>query len=111
MGNSQYSQTFTEPIHLRQYYMTEEIFELALNNLETDEEMGQFFQILSTWALENVIDEEYAKQCSPTVINTVNDAIGMMFSGINKYRWDVFNGQKGGRPKRTVPRINILGQE
>lgn len=107
MGNSQYQQTYSDPIHVTQYYMTDVIFELALDALETDEELGQFFQLLSIWALENVIDKEFASKCSPKVVGAVNDAIKIMFSGINKYRWDVHNGQKGGRPKRQIPKIDI----
>lgn len=106
-NNSQYSQTYSDPIHVNQYFMTSEVYDTAMETLNTDEEVGQFFQLLSTWAFENIIDVEFAKKCSPVVIAAVNTAIGTMFNGLNKYRWDVHNGSRGGRPRRAIPKIDL----
>lgn len=103
-----YKETFEDPISIPQYFMTDEIFEMACENLETDEELGQFFYLISSWALTNIFDEEKAVQCSTNVIDAVNRAVAILFSGLNKYRWDYMNGNKGGRPKRYIPQLKKI---
>lgn len=90
---------FEEPIEIPQFFFTRDIYDLICDISFSDEERGQFIRLLAQWALFNVMNTEYAKQCSPSVIEAVNRAIAMMYTGLNKYRWDYANGSKGGRPK------------
>ena len=36
-NNSQYSQTYSDPIHVNQYFMTSEVYDTAMETLSTDE--------------------------------------------------------------------------
>lgn len=90
---------FEEPIQIPQFFFTRDMKDLCDAFLTTDEERGQFLQLITTWALDNVMDVEYAKTVTPNVVDVVNRAIAMMYTGLNKYRWDYYNGSKGGRPK------------
>lgn len=98
---------FEEPIEIPQFFYTRDMHDYCFEILQTAEERGQFFTLLTTWALDNILDEEYAKQCSPEVIEAFNKAVMLMFSGINKYRWDYYNGRKGGRPRNNIPQLGM----
>lgn len=96
---------FEDPIHIPQFYFTRDMWEIIEGFIDNEQEKGQLLNLLCTWALDNVMDVEYAKTVTPNVIDVFNRVVSMMFSGINKYRWDYFNGGKGGRPVRVIPRL------
>lgn len=98
---------FKDPIEIPQFFFTRELYETMNYYLDTYEEIGEFFSLLSHYALFNIVDMDLAKKVSPKVAGCFNDCVRIMYSGINKYRWDYFNGSKGGRPKlhRDIPQI------
>ena len=98
---------FEDPIHIPQFFFTRDMWDIVEAFLETEEERGQLINLLVVWSLDNTIDVEYAKTVKPEVIDVFNRIVSIMYSGINKYRWDCFNGGKGGRPKRTIPRLEL----
>lgn len=96
---------FEEPIHIPQFFFTRDMYELIDEFIDDRKERGELLTLLCTWALDNVMDVEYAKTVSPNVIDVFNRIVSIMYSGINKYRWDYYNGGKGGRPTRVIPRL------
>jgi len=97
-------QPYEEPIEIPQFFFTRDMYDLICDVTMDDEERGQFLRLVAKWALFNVLDTKYAEHCSGSVREAVNRAIAMMYSGLNKYRWDYANGSKGGRPK-GIPKL------
>lgn len=96
---------FEEPIEIPQFYFSRMMYDIYQDLLTTDEEKGQFLDIIAKWHLFNILDTEKAKQVSPAVADAVNRCITINYNSINKYRHDYFNGSKGGRPKINIPHI------
>lgn len=98
---------FEDPIEIPQFFFTREIYDLMHEFLDTDEEVGQFFELVSHYCLFNEIDFEYAKRCSYEVKDCFDRCVAIMYSGLNKYRWDYYNGKKGAMAiRRNIPQIS-----
>lgn len=97
---------FEDPIEIPQFFFTREIYDLMHEHLTNEKEIGEFFELVAHYCLFNEIDSNYTKQCSLEAIDCFNRAITIMYSGLNKYRWDYYNGKKGaGAIRRNIPQI------
>ena len=95
----QYRQQFTDPISISQFYFTRDVWDIMNEFCKTEQEISDFIMLIAEYALENTINEELARSTTIATVDAFNRAAALLQIGLNKYRWDVYNGRKGGRPK------------
>ena len=95
-----YNKRFEEPIKLDAFFFNREIFEFLCTVEDTKIRLVMYENFIY-WALNNESNPNQSVIIPEELNQQLNDLIGnTTYAGLNKYRWDFYNGKKGGRPKR-----------